>query len=420
MMQKIFKIGIFSILIFSLIACGGSDTKLEPNMETMGNETENSNSEDDRRISNDVVIDETPINETENNNPKDDISSDVVIDETPINEISLKHNFLSYNLDELTLKVTLSNDGRRLYLIQGFYGFMIINIEDVNNVFIEGKYQQNDGSRIDNLIPSKNGKFLYLAMTNGIHILDSSNLDNIVEVGKFANEFIEKIILNKEETILYVSGQDDLKAGEFTPSTGLLTLDVSNPRKITKLNFYENSFTKDLSLSSDEKYMYLAGESVFSAGLTILDMSNPRKPKLVSKIANNINNTVYKILLSKDGKRAYLAQDEETSVAGVEIADYFLTTINIENPLKPKVLSRSKRYFSASKNIAMKFSLDEKKIYLGAGDRGLGVMEVGATNVLTKGILETNSLIFDFALSKDNKLAYIVTIDKNFIIMTLE
>jgi len=394
MLLKSLKSLLVALLLLTLIGCGssGKEPSTSNSEVTLGAEVENDN------VNN---IEETN-DETENNN---------VASQPPVEEVQFNYPSIGYILNKIPSKVTLSSDGKQIYLAHGIEGFSIINIADKNDAFLLGDYSSPKfGIAIDDIVSSSDGNTLYLGTSEGIYIYDISDLDNLVNIGFFSASFSTKMTLNKDGKILYVQGSD-----------GLFILDVSTPNSIIQLGFYETFDLKDIVLSKDETLIYLATGSLVNGGMEIVDISNKNRPILKSKLFDEISEHVDRIVLSEDGTKMYVANStKEFITQEVILRKKYLTVVDISSSTNPKILKTTERYESEYKYFGMELSLDKNKIYIGAGSKGFAVMSIANNEPRKIGLNQVDGNIWDFVLSLDKQLAYIVTGNRNLLIMDIK
>jgi hypothetical protein len=112
----------------------------------------------------------------------------------------------------------------------------------------------------------------------------------------------------------------------------------------------------------------------------------------------HLRGSIRDVKLSADGKVAYVA----AASRGVYIVD-------IQNPLKPKLISQFK-YFNNSYDKARNLELAQKRNILFVRDAQAGIYSIDITNPSEAKLLSTytsSEQIYDFCLSKDAKTIYI-------------
>ena len=390
-----------SILLFSILGCGSGDTTTKPTNNTIDN--------NETLVNNASMNDETRTNDTVDNN------------ENLVNEITLNYPLIKYDLKEFPSKIILSSDGTKLYVLNEIFGVTTIDIQDINNPFLintNNIFPSGNQSAYD-IISSPDNKILYMGVSDGIYIYDTTNFNDIVFLGKIPNSFVKTLRLSKDGKTLYAKGSNLNQRGEVLYEGGLLILDVANLNNINILSFYNLLDIKDIQLSKNENLIYLAsGEN--SGGMDIIDISNPTQPRKLSSLFTQPTEYVSKIILSEDETKAYVANNTSQEIQGVTIGKRYLTVVNIENPNNPKVLNSSERYASEYINFGMELSLNEQNIYIGAGSNGFTVTSILNDEAHKVGTQKFNGAIIDFVLSLDKTLAYLITDKKELVILQVE
>ena len=174
-------------------------------------------------------------------------------------------------------------------------------------------------------------------------------------------------------------------------------MDVANPKELKLIGEYNPnsdyfniiSFL-DIALSKDEKTLF----AIDGNSLSIIDVSNPKKPKLLKKI--DLKN-VEKLYISNDGKRLYGLLNKLLSFNNVENGLVILDITDKNNPVQ-----KSKYPIDNTIIYNMAISKDNSIATL-ATLQGLIVLDVkNPNNIFEKG--KYKSLIYDVAMASNKKV----------------
>lgn len=144
----------------------------------------------------------------------------------------------------------------------------------------------------------------------------------------------------------------------YTPAP---TVKLKAEQSIKSTSYFKLRGTiRDIKISKDENIAYVVADS---RGIYIIDIENPVKPKIISQFKYFKN--------SYDKSRSLeLSSDEHTLF--VRDAQAGLYSIDISNKSEPKLLSL---YSSTEKILGFKLSQNTKKIYL-VGEEGLTIADI--------------------------------------------
>lgn len=408
-----------TIILFSMLGCGSSNTSTPPTTNTENNEEANNNPDNTEIIPNEEITTSTEPTKNIDTNQQSNNTEVVSNDTASPQETTLNYPFISYDLKEYPTKIILSSDGTQLYILNGIFGVTAIDIQDINNPLllnVGGIFPSGTREVID-IVSSPDNNRLYVGASDGIYIYDTSNSNQPILISRLPNSFVNKLTISKDGKTLYAVGSDFLQTGR---TSGLIILDVTDLDNISQLGFYQLIDIEDIQLSPNEQFVYLAsGEN--KGGMEIINIVDPTQPTKASSLFDEPTEYVSKIVLSKDGTRAYVANNTLQEVQGVAIGKRYLSIVNIENPKNPIILKNSERYSSEYIYFGMELSLDEQYLYIGAGSKGFTVTSVLNDTPIKVGRQDFDGNIMDFALSNDKSLAYMITSDqKKFIIMQVE
>ncbi len=179
-------------------------------------------------------------------------------------------------------------------------------------------------------------------------------------------------------------------------------------------NIAVDGFAHDIAISKQGK-VYIAK----AEGLYMLDTSNPKK---VEKFDGYICATG--VSISKDGKLAYIANfTKGLLILDINNTGTYTRYGLVENKITAiKKISKPKRVSSLKVGIGLfnvAISKTEKLAY-GVGCDGLSVIDISdTTNTIIIGSKRTIYTANSVALSKDEKIAYVTTINNNIAVLDI-
>jgi hypothetical protein len=139
-----------------------------------------------------------------------------------------------------------------------------------------------------------------------------------------------------------------------TSGNGLYIINISNPKKLYQVSFYETSdWAKDIFIKDDHAYI-----ADWNAGVHIVNISNPQKP-----FKTSIINT------------SCIAQNIYIKDKYLYIADYWkgLRIIDISNPSRPKQISC---YCDIPGYMIEDFYIKDKYLYITDKSKGLYILDI--------------------------------------------
>ena len=174
-------------------------------------------------------------------------------------------------------------------------------------------------------------------------------------------------------------------------NAGLSVIDLekrSPDPKILLAPLDTNGLARSVTLSNNERTLYLADGTL---GLKIINVSDPLNPRLMSTIA--IGESAYDVALSDDQRYVYVAH-----LTG-------LSRVDVSDPVNPDVLAT---VITPGDAQSIALSSDNKKAYIGDGFKGFQVIDISqpATLKLLNG-LDTDGEVLSVALSPDNSTLYV-------------
>ena len=169
------------------------------------------------------------------------------------------------------------------------------------------------GFDYDTVVLSINGKKAFCLDCNGLVILDITDTHNTVEIGKYGIDDIAK----------FMTVSDDEKKAYITIDyAGLLIVDISdqsNPVILGSSAIIGSNW--DIALSKCGTKAYVVNTINFTSGreskLITVDISDASNPTKICKQTIPRKNA-HNIVLSKDGKRAFISCGKYLEVVDIE------------------------------------------------------------------------------------------------------
>ena len=169
------------------------------------------------------------------------------------------------------------------------------------------------GFDYDTVVLSINGKKAFCQDCNGLVILDITDTHNTVEIGRYGIDgFAMHMVVSADETKAYITVRN----------VGLLIVDISdtlNPVEIGSCEILYNNF--DMALSKDETKAYVVNNTYPTSGrkshLIKIDVSDPSNPRELARLYIAGRDGCC-IILSKDGKKAFVSCGEFLEVVDIE------------------------------------------------------------------------------------------------------
>ncbi len=219
--------------------------------------------------------------------------------------------------------ITLSNDGKVAYIGGILWGFHIIDISDSHNPkthkkIMHSKLFKDDSWQIHDVSITEDGKVLYVLGGPGassvVEVYDIVDPKNPKAIESMEVQFGDEQLLLSEvsHTVCIV---DNLEGYEY--------IDISNPKKLTRIKGFNIYPGGRADISKDGKYLYISGDYM---GMYIADTSY--KNDALLGYLNNPKYSTHDIAVSNDKKVAYLALHQD----GV-------MSIDISNPTNIKELT---------------------------------------------------------------------------------
>lgn len=195
---------------------------------------------------------------------------------------------------------------------------------------------------------------------------------------------MQQVILSKDGTTAYVAcGARSVDIWLTDRVSALFILDVSiptSPQLIGKYEIDDNGFGQALSVSQDEKTVYLGSHS---SGIKVIDITNPSNPKLVSSLFVGYVNDM---LLSAEKNALFVA----TKYDGLKIID-------ISNSTQPNIIGTYDITDIMNKNriYSLTLSKDRTILYI-SGTTALDVTDLTHPKLLTHyGYGDPKAISFD-------------------------
>ena len=338
------------------------------------------------------------------------------------------------DLDGNTYAIELSNDKKTAYFANGVKGVAIVDVADIKKPKLISKLQLGEqsarsGDNIVDIKLSKDNKTAYLVGSDdGLYIVDISNINNPTLIGKFKTDGrARRVRLSQNEDIAYVA------IGDYDESkSGLSIIDISNHSNPTRIGKYhaENS-VRGIAITKDDKKAFLVDDY---KGLKIVDISNKNNPKLIRKVEFS-HTELDSIELSKNEKSLYIMGGSYLIVVDISTIDNPKVIKRVLTPSHTHNITVTKNMLYLAPDVGIQFvniddpkkafregsfstpfytqdisvSDDEKVAYLANGLDGLVIMDISkhkSPALISGGLRENSVLGFDLALSNDEKVSY--------------
>ncbi len=279
--------------------------------------------------------------------------------------------------------MALSNDGKFIFLADGSAGLKVISVEDPTKPELVGSYDdpcdkgENKGGFGRRIDISSDGDTIYMADgLAGLKIIDVSNPYCPSLLGKVDTKgFSHGIKVSNDGNIVYVADN-----GEDGGEPGLRVIDVSNPYCPKMIAERKEQWATQANISNDDKTLYITDKK---AGVLVIDVTNPSgiscaDKKYVGNYKITDKGISADIVLSKDGKKAYVANKKP----GIKILD-------ISNSSNPTLISKFDNDGFGGKSIAKSIALSNDGKVLYVANRKTGVMAVDVSDASNPKLLTT-------------------------------
>ena len=199
----------------------------------------------------------------------------------------------------------------------------LLRIIDINNPSSPKEVSNFNTGSVTTGVFIKDNYAYVAADINGLAILDVSNTNNPVLVGRFISDIkIDVSSLGYEEVFVENNYA-------YLVTQGVFVLDISNPQSPKQLSFNYESSSHPRKIFVYNNYEYIAADY----GLNIVDISNPSSPK--SSNFYRTGDRTFNVCVS--GNYAYVAEGR----AGLVVLD-------ISNPALPKEVGY---YYNSGKDV---------------------------------------------------------------------
>ena len=296
--------------------------------------------------------------------------------------------------------MALSNDGKTIFLADGSAGLKVIDVSNASSPKLIASLDdpddkgENRGGFARRITISPDGKTLYIADgLAGLKIINVSKLSSPKFLGKVDTKgFSHGIAVSGDNKTVYLADN-----GENNASAGLRIINVSDPLQPFIINDRDEQWATQVALSPDNKRLYVTDKK---AGVLVVDatsLSKEIKTLGVYKVTDKgISSDV---VISKDGTKAYVANKQ----VGIKILD-------ISNSSVPKLLSTYDADGATGESVAKSLTLskDGKKLYIANRKTGIQVLDVSkASSPKLLTTIRTTGTVEDVILSKDGKKLYV-------------
>ena len=229
----------------------------------------------------------------------------------------------TFDTDGFTLDITFN--GSTAYIADGYKGVKKLDISDKNNPQIIDSID-TDGFTSSLQYLSKNKALIVSDGTKGVKLFDAETLtllDNFISESKPLD-----ITLSKDEKEVYVA----------LGNSGLLTLSITNSHLSNKKILTTDSYIKHVTL--DGEYAYLSGDK---SQLLVLDLSS-------YTIVKSIPIGAFAYSASVDGEYIYVANGKD-GITIIEKANYkVLGSIDCQGEVRQITISNNTLYAASSES----------------------------------------------------------------------
>ncbi|GAB6073482.1 LVIVD repeat-containing protein [Nautilia lithotrophica] len=366
---------------------------------------------------------------------KNEIIEKIHNNEQPLNSIS--HQLSIYKTLGKAINVTISEDGKKAYIINDNDELEVVDISDpLHPRFIDRTYDGTGDNFKDIVI--KNGISYIANGSEGFLIADISDPSNIITYSRLNINGITKRVIYSEKNPFYNRPMAYLA----NSSKGFLMVEIDDFLSID--SSYNVAYINDLAISSDESTALIVtdydGGSTLK-GFYILDISNVGQ--IIKKSIYDTQANAYDVTISNDNKTAYIFGDcglialdinntsnpkllDTYSFRGKSIAlsknnkkifavDNKLAVFDVSNPKQIQKLSELNLSDTAYKIV---LSSDESKAYVAVGNSGLEILDINDTTFYNYVISSYDASVYEILISKDKTKAFVLS-DKGFLILDI-
>jgi len=300
-----------------------------------------------------------------------------------------------------------SKDGKYIFLADGSAGLKILDVSDVKHPKLVAHYDDpsdsgaNRGGFARRITISHSGDVIYMADgLAGLKVIDVSTPTQPTLLGKLDTKgFSHGITISADDKFVYIADN-----GEDGGTPGLRVVNVSDPSSPAMVTQRDEQWATQVALSANGEKLYITDKK---AGIMITDTSNISSfiggvldfanTRLGSYVVTDKGISA-DIVLSKDGKRAYVANKKP----GIKILD-------ISDASHPKLLGKYDGDGFAGESIAKSIALskDEKRLYIANRKTGVEVIDISDVTAPKKISSVKTSSAEDVMLSKDERYLYV-------------
>jgi len=298
---------------------------------------------------------------------------------------------------------SINKSESKVYFANG-YGLYVYNIEDPQEPLFSGN--SLDGYNI----VVKNNKIAYSVshppvISHHTHsdikelsIVDDSNISKVRQIGRVGG-FITEMKLSYNKRYLYVI---NLAGGIAGPSHyNLYKYNLKKAKYVFKVRYGSYHYMKEIGLTHTDKYLFLYSKNNNKTEVAIYNTKNKNAKKLPT--ITNIDSNIHKMLTSSDDKKLFIATDK-----GLKIYD-------ISNISKPKEIVT---YPTNDVVYDIALSKDNKKIYMANAANGLEVLDISNLYSITKVANYETPKATKISLSKNESKIYLVDEQNGFLILS--
>lgn len=323
----------------------------------------------------------------------DDLNGLIIFDIS--NPLSIREISKYSIIDENLKSVTLSLDESTAFLAYDDIGVYILDISDINNPMVLSSYDTSGNAYKVAIVPNSD----YVLVADGNNSLVSLNISDLSTPVYGAN----LSLIGKTVDIEVLS--DGSRALVSNNSSGITVVDLTNLSansfSYITFNLQAGSSTNDIKLSNDDNYLYVADNGNFGLhGLSIYDISNLGDVTIVKD-------------LDMHGNPLNIDIDPSENVAIVSVEQNGLVAVDLSN--FPTSISELSTYKTISKTWSIELSDDEKMAWI--RDDNFAIVQLDLSDEKNLKVFQTfrpNSIARAFTTSIDKHYAYYSDISNAF------
>jgi hypothetical protein len=310
------------------------------------------------------------------------------------------------DMTEVTAEdMALSKDGKFVFLADGSAGLKVIDVSDVTHPTLLAHYDdptdagENKGGFARRITIAHNKDIVYIADgLAGLKVIDVSTPTAPTLLAKLDTKgFSHGITISEDDKYVYIADN-----GEDGGTPGLRVIDVSDPTTPFILTQRDESWATQVAVKGDYLYETDKNEGVIISDIHDIDSFNGSvKDFNLTRVGQYVvtdKGISADILLSPDGKRAYVANKKP----GIKILD-------VSEASNPTLLGKydGDGFDGESTAKSITLSSDGKRLYIANRKTGVEVIDVSNATAPKKLASVGTSSAEDVILSKDEKSLFV-------------